>query len=264
MKTFVEDQPALLQRLIGSILAKQSAVVVLSNSWFSYVKSISPRANVHVLPNYVELPELPANRALCNGGDAEVLFLGAVGARKGIYDLLPAFKSALAEIPTLRLIIGGNGEIDKAQAIAVELQIENCVRFAGWVNGEAKVDLLRRAQIYVLPSYNEGLPVSLLEAMSWQVPVISTRVGGISELVREGVDGFLIDAGDRAALSSAIIKLAQNVKLRQKMGMAARDRVERNFSKPVVLPKLEGLYRSLMSPANVTRKGKSILHKSEV
>jgi glycosyltransferase involved in cell wall biosynthesis len=133
----------------------------------------------------------------------------------------------------------------------VELGIENHVVFVGWVSGAVKVDLLRRAQIYVLPSYNEGLPVSLLEAMSWQVPVISTRVGGIPELVREGVDGLLIDAGDRAALSSAIIELAQNAELREKMGIAARDQVERNFSKNVILPRLEGIYRSLIYADNV-------------
>lgn len=248
MKTFVEEQPAVLQRLIGWILEKQSVVVVLSDSWLRYVKSISPRANVKVLPNFVELPELRRNAASSKGA-VEVLFLGLVGTRKGIYDLLPAYKDALAKVPALHLIIGGNGEVDQAQALAVDLNIEKQVVFAGWVSGETKVDLLKRAQIYVLPSYNEGLPVGLLEAMSWQVPVISTRVGGIPELVREGVDGLLIDAGDRSALSSAIVELAQNSKLRQKMGIAARDQVESSFSRSVVMPKLEELYRKLILPA---------------
>ncbi len=257
MKTFVKEQPALLQRLICWILEKQSVVVVLSESWLNFVKSISPQSNVEILPNYVELPELCSNAAVDNDANVAVLFLGEVGTRKGVYDLLPAFKDALTQFPELHLIIGGNGDVDQARALAVELKIENHVVFAGWVSGEAKLDLLRRAQIYVLPSYNEGLPVSLLEAMSWQVPVISTRVGGIPELVREGVDGLLIDAGDRAALSSAIVKLGQNVKLRRKMGMAARERVEHNFSKLVVLPKLEQLYRSFMPFDNVIKKGRS-------
>lgn len=247
MKTFVQEQPMLLKRLISWILAKQSVVVVLSKSWFRYIKSISPRANVEILPNYVELPELRGNAAGGSGAHVEVLFLGFVGTRKGVYDLLPAFKDAVAQVPALRLIIGGNGEVEQARALAVELKIENHVVFAGWVDGGVKVDLLRRAQIYVLPSYNENLPVSLLEAMSWQVPVISTRVGGIPELVRDRVDGLLIDAGDRAALSSAIIELAQDANLRKKMGMEARDQVERNFSKLVVLPRLEDLYRSYIS-----------------
>ena len=106
----------------------------------------------------------------------------------------------------------------RARALTVELNIENHVVFAGWVSGEEKENLLSRVNIYVLPSYNEGLPVSLLEAMSWQVPVISTRVGGIPELVREGIDGLLIEAGDRAAFSLAIVTLAKDPDLRKKRG----------------------------------------------
>ena len=247
MRTFVDNQPIVLRRLIAWILAKQSVVVVLSQSWFSYVKSISPLANVVVLPNYVDLQDLRYKVADNVSGNVQLLFLGLVGTRKGVYDLLPAFKDALSQVPTLRLNIGGNGEVDHAQALALELNIADRVVFSGWVSGEEKMELLKMAQIYVLPSYNEGLPVSLLEAMNWQMPVISTRVGGIPELVREGVDGLLVDAGDRAALSSAIVKLALDADMRLKMGMAARGQVEQKFSKQVVLPKLEDLYRSLIS-----------------
>lgn len=254
MRSFVDGQPAFLQRLIGWILAKQSLVVVLSGSWSYYVKSISPGAKVEILPNYVPLPDLARKET---GSDVlELLFLGVVGERKGVYDLLPAFKDALEKVPGLRLIIGGNGEVDRARSVAVDLGMEKQVVFAGWVNGEAKVDLLRRAEIYVLPSHNENFPVSLLEAMSWQIPVISTRVGGIPDLVREGVDGLLILPGDRAALSSAIVELARNAELRRKMGEAARGQVERNFSNLVVLPRLDAKYRSLCKNAPVFR-GKS-------
>lgn len=246
MKTFVDKQPALLQGLIGWILEKQSMVVVLSESWLTYIKSIAPHANVMILPNYVDLPDLTNKPIDENDSNINVLFLGLIGTRKGVYDLLPAFKDALVQAPDLRLILGGNGEVDQARALASELKIEDRVVFAGWVSGEEKTKLLQRAQIYVLPSYNEGLPVSLLEAMSWQVPVISTRVGGIPEQVRTGIDGFLIHAGDRAALSSAIIKLAQDANLRLEMGGAARNQVENKFSKQVVLPKLESLYHSFI------------------
>lgn len=250
MKSFVIKQPLFLQRLIGWLLAKQSVVVVLSESWLKYVKLISPKATVQILPNYVDLPDLGSKVDNINNSVVEVLFLGLVGTRKGVYDLLPAFKEAVSQVPNLRLIIGGNGEVTQAQAMTSELGIEDDVVFAGWVSGDEKVRLLSRAQIYVLPSYNEGLPVSLLEAMSWQVPVISTRVGGIPEQVRDGVDGILIDAGDQAALTAAIVRLAKDAALRNEMGIAARDQVERNFSKQVVLPKLESLYRSFASQVN--------------
>lgn len=250
MKPFVDSQPLLLQRLIAWLLAKQSVVVVLSESWLHYVKSISPKANVEILPNYVVLPDLRA-KSESDLDKVNFLFLGVVGTRKGVYDLLPAFKTAVTEVPTLRLTIGGNGEVEQAQKIASELGIDSKILFAGWVSGEDKLKLLQQAHIYVLPSYNEGLPVSLLEAMSWQVPVISTRVGGIPELVRDGVDGVLIEAGDQVALASAIIKLAKEIGLRNQMGSAAREQVEQNFSKLAVLPRLERLYASYVIRATV-------------
>lgn len=246
MKTFVSGQPAVLQRLISWILEKQSVVVVLSDSWLHYLNSISPKANVQILPNYVNLADL-SSRTDDHAAEVNVLFLGVVGTRKGIYDLLPAFKEALLVAPALRLIIGGNGEVDKAEALALELGISEWVTFAGWVSGEDKIALLRKADIYVLPSYNEGLPVSLLDAMSWQIPIVSTRAGGIPDLINDGIDGLLINAGDRHALTEAIVKLSQDEKFRMKIGIAGRNKIETLFSKQVVLPKLENMYRSLLN-----------------
>lgn len=243
MKDFVSKQPKLSQLLISWILAKQSVVIVLSESWLHYVKSISPKAKVKVIRNYVNLPDLRLKDN--DHGRVEVLFLGLVGRRKGIYDLLAAFKEALNKVPEIHLTVGGNGEVEKARLLADNLGINKNITFAGWVGGEQKEHLLKRASFYVLPSYNEGLPVSLLEAMSWNMPVISTRVGGIPELVDHGIDGFLIDAGDQKSLSESIILLANNEKLRKQMGDEARRKIENNFSREVVLPELESLYQSL-------------------
>lgn len=247
MKTFVNSQPRVLQGLIAWILSKQTVVVVLSKSWLEYIEGIAPTARVEILPNYVNLPTLHSPVEAANHGLTNVLFLGLVGVRKGVYDLLPAFKKALASAPDLRLTIGGNGEVDKAQALAQELGISDKVHFAGWVSGADKLRLLSQAQVYTLPSHNEGLPVSLLEAMSWNVPVVTTRVGGIPELVRDGVDGLLIDAGDQEALANALADLALNVDRRTIMGIEARSQVERTFSAGVVIPRLDGLYRAVLS-----------------
>lgn len=256
MKAFVARQPLLLQALISWILARQSVVLVLSESWLDYVKSISPTANVATLSNYVELPDLTTKPMHAADGVIEVLFLGVVGAPKGVYDLLPAFKDAVAKVPQLRLTIAGTGEIERATSLVKDLQIEAQVSFAGWVSGDKKTELLSRAQICVLPSYNEGLPVCLLEAMSWQVPVISTRVGGIPDLVREGIDGRLVEPGDQVALSAAMVELAASSSRRDGMGVAARQRIEQGFSKDVVLPKLEGIYRSLISANSLSQSQK--------
>ena len=128
-------------------------------------------------------------------------------------------------VPSIRLTVGGNGDIAAAQSAADRLGIAHLVSFAGWVDGDAKRRLLQNSDVYVLPSHNEGLPVSILEAMSWQLPIISTDVGAIAELVRQDVDGLIVQPGDVAALAAAIVRLAVSIELRQSMGASAKQRV---------------------------------------
>ena len=244
MKVFVEQQPVLSRRLISWILTRQTVVLVLSQSWKDYVSAIAPQARVEILPNYVVPPDLSL-RTASTSAEVSALFLGLVGSRKGVFDLLPAMKQLAPNLPSVNLVIGGNGEVDRAQAMVDTLGLTSRVSLMGWVNGEAKLALLRSADFYVLPSHNEGLPVSLLEAMSWGLPLISTRVGGIPELVRDGVDGILVEPGDVPALAAAISRLAGDADLRFRMGQAARARVEAHFSREVVSPQLERLYESV-------------------
>jgi len=121
------------------------------------------------------------------------------------------------------------------------------VSVLGWVSGDDKKKLLETGDIYALPSYNEGLPVSILEAMSWEIAVISTRVGGIPELVRDGTDGILINPGDVTALSQALMRLGKDKEFRQQLGRAARSQVETSYSRENVMPQLEAIYQSLIS-----------------
>lgn len=243
MKDFYDAQAAPIRRLISWILERYSAVVVLSPSWADWVRSVAPASRVFVLHNYVRMPSIQSRHA--GDGTIRVLFLGIVGHRKGVYDLLPAFAEALAPRPGMKLLIGGNGEVEQARMRAAELGLGDSVEFLGWVGGERKNELLAAADVFVLPSYNEGLPISLLEAMSWGVPVISTTVGGIPELIRDGTDGFLIQAGDVPSLTRSLVELAGDAALRERMGRAGREQVAEAFSREAVLPRLEQLYADI-------------------
>jgi len=209
------------------------------------VLDVAPKAQVVVLPNYVELPE-PTEK-LSPDANINVLFLGLVGDRKGVYDLLPAFAAALKTVPQLFLRIGGNGEVEKAQALADKLGLQANVDCLGWISGDAKNDLLRDADIFVLPSYNEGLPVSILEAMSWGLPVITTAVGGIPELIKDHVNGFLISPGDIPALQNLLEQLGGNPDIRRRVGLAARESIKEEYSKEVILPILSSVYEAYVN-----------------
>ncbi len=242
---FYNSLPAFVQRLVSQQFAAAAVVFVLSESWRAFVLEVAPKAQVVVLPNYVGLPELA--KKITTGPKINVLFLGLVGERKGVYDLLPAFAEAVKNEPQLFLRIGGNGEVEKAQALVDELGLQAHVDCLGWIGGEAKNELLRDADIFVLPSYNEGLPVSILEAMSWGLPVITTTVGGIPELVKDHANGFLISPGDRVALQRLLEQLGRNPDMCHRIGVAARESIEREYSKEVILPILTSVYEKYVN-----------------
>lgn len=256
-RDFVLRQGPRRRALIRRQLELADAVVVLSQSWRDFVVEVAPRARAVVVPNYVVMPERTPRTA---SPVVRVVFLGLLGRRKGIFDLLAAVDSARQRVPALRLFIGGNGDHEGVTREIERRGLGSHVQYLGWVSGPEKADLLRSADLYVLPSYNEGLPMSLLEAMSFGVPVVSTRVGGIPELVRDRHNGRLIDAGDVASLASALVDLGLDPLERESMGEAARRTVEETYSRDRVLPRLESLYRELIArrPSAARPDGRSL------
>jgi glycosyltransferase involved in cell wall biosynthesis len=240
LEIFYDAQGALGRWWIRRQLERADRVLVLSESWRDFVNRVAPHAKSAVILNYVRLP--PAQECGEPHLGVNILFLGILGRRKGIYDLLPVFKRVLPNVLEMHLWIGGNGEIAETTDAIAALGLSDSADLLGWIAGDDKNALLATADVFILPSYNEGLPISLLEAMSYGVPVISTRVGGIPELVRDGIDGYLIEPGDQAGLAQALARLATDGDLRRRMGHAARERVMAKFSDAAVLPLLEAIY----------------------
>ena len=231
------------RKLIRNIFDRVSRVVVLSGAWQSWVRTISKNAHIVVIFNPVLLPAAATPWDARQRGD--VLFLGRLGKRKGTYDLLEAAAKTVGTHRNLRLVFGGDGEIVQTQARAKQLGIEDHVKMLGWIQAVERQNYLSSAMIYVLPSYNEGLPMSVLEAMAAGMPVVSTPIGGIPEAVTDGVEGFLVAPGDVDSLADRMKHLLQDDDLARRMGEAARRKVETTFSSDVILPKLERLYIEL-------------------
>lgn len=243
MQTFYNSLSPSLKRLVKYSLETSSLVIVLSQSWKTFVSSIAPMANVVIVNNYVAPPKDVSFDQKDN--KFEVLFMGVLGHRKGIYDLLKSWKLISEQVPYAKLRVGGNGEIEKAKQMAEDLGVSSSVEFLGWVSGENKLQYLANADVFVLPSYNEGLPMSVLEAMSWQKAVVTTRVGGIPELVTDTEDGLLVDAGNVDQLTNAILRLSQDLNFRRQIAKNARIKILNQYSNDAILPQLEGLYHKV-------------------
>ena len=143
------------------------------------------------------------------------------------------------------LVCAGDGDISGAKQLAAELNLKGRVECPGWLRGEQKQTLIDEAIVFALPSHAEGLPMALLEAMAAGLPVLATNVGGIPQAVRDGVDGYLVEAGDVDALGQALRKMLEDNGHRIELANNARKRIETEFALPRILERLESLYQSV-------------------
>jgi glycosyltransferase involved in cell wall biosynthesis len=227
-KQFYADGGWLRRALIRNMFSKANACIMLSEQWRDWLNSICKRKpNIEIVYNSAPKRENP------DRSSREVItisLMGRLGKRKGTYDLLEAFGSLHGRHPNTRLALPGDGEIDEIKALVKAKGLEGAVEIPGWVSGDAQAELWNRTDIYTLPSYNEGLPGSVLEAMSAGLPCVSTPVGGIPEAVIDGETGYLVDAGDVSALEQALERLVANEDLRHRMGKAGNTLLETKFN----------------------------------
>jgi glycosyltransferase involved in cell wall biosynthesis len=223
---------------IRFFLDRAACIIVLSESWREWVKSVSRNSRIACIPN----PVLePAERSVPPERNT-ILFLGLICRNKGIFDLLDAVAAVRASVPDVRLVCAGDGELEAVAEHARRLGISDAVTFPGWVTGAQKQAWMQRASVFVLPSYAEGMPMSLLEAMAAGIPSVTTAVGSVPEVVADGVNGLLIAPGDVAALERQLSRLLSDAPLRAKIGAAARDTVRERFGADQGLAALERLY----------------------
>jgi len=248
--TFGRRPPPRLQASIKRTLERANLVIALSDEWSVRLKRIAPGANIRVLPNPVVVDDFSPtleNRPEVPSAGGTVLFLGAFGKRKGVYDLLDAIPAVAAARREVLFEMGGDQEVAEVRGLVDEKGIERNVRMLGWVSGDDKLAAFTRAHIYVLPSYHEGLPIGVLEAMAAGLPVVTTPVGGIPEVVRDGVNGIIISPGDVRALSAAVLRLLEDAELRKRMSEANVELVRSRHDAPLVAATLCEWYNEIWS-----------------
>jgi len=219
-----------------------SCVVVLTESWRNALSAIVPRARIEVIGNPVDIP---ASTDHSEKHGTRVLFLGRLREKKGVFDLIRAVPLIRARVPNAQFSLAGDGDIDSVRALAESLGVIDAIHLPGWVEGGEKEALLRNADVLVLPSYFEGLPVCVLEAMANGIPVVATKVGGIPDVLEDGLSGILVNAGDIDQLAVAITRVLHDTSLRARLQEAGLARVRERYAAEVVFEALRRCYGTL-------------------
>lgn len=238
-KLFYNECNEKQKKYVRETLNLADKIIVLSEEWKEYFKDLVDENKICVIYNSIVIPEdfekdLDTNK---------ILFLGRIGQRKGIYDLLEVIEKLIPEFPDLKLYVGGDGEVEKLKGIIAEKELQDNVIYVGWTSGEQKEKLLKECSFYILPSYNEGMPMSVLEGMAYKNVVISTRVGGIPKVITNEDNGILVDAGDKEYLVKIIKELLNDEIIRKRLSDNARITMEQRFNIESVLKLLLELYR---------------------
>ena len=243
---FYSKLPQLLKQWLSWSFCKCTRFIVLSDSWKKfYIENLGLKSEqVIVLPNPVKIPAQIPQRL--DSKQVFFLFLGRIGQRKGAFDLIQAFASiSPTQQSRAKLTMAGDGDGEQARSLIQTLNLTDYITILDWVDQEKRDDLLAKADVFVLPSYNEGLPMALLEAMSWGLAVITTPVGGIPEIVTQHQNGLLVNPGDIQQLSEAMQSLIADDNLKTSLGSNARTRVKHLDIKDY-LASLKHIYASVI------------------
>lgn len=233
------------QSFIRARFARAARVILLSQVWIARMGAIVEASRCRAIGNPVlAWPVQREPRPV-----RVFLFLGRFEQDKGIFELLEAFALLRQQVPEARLLLGGDGDSAAVDRIAAEHGMQGAVQRLGWVSGEAKRAAFDQADALVLPSYIEGLPVAMLEAMSCGMPVVVSDVGSIPEVVNDGVNGLMVPPRQVPPLAEAMLKLALQSELAQGLGAAGRAAFDAGFEAHGVSEQVARLYAEVLAAA---------------
>jgi glycosyltransferase involved in cell wall biosynthesis len=223
-----------------SVLDHAARIVALSESWADAIRPQVTGVVIEVIPNPVRF--FPIRRT---SPHKTVLFAGKLEARKGYRTLLQAIPEILKLHPDAMFVFAGNGETAEASRIVERLGVSRSVQVLGWVSPLEMDGLYGDASVFCLPSRNEGVPMSVLEAMSHGVPVVCTPVGGLPEIIDDGKNAILAQVDDAASLTTGIVGLLDDRQHAEALGMAGRDTVYELCGLEQVGKRLSDLYNEI-------------------
>jgi glycosyltransferase involved in cell wall biosynthesis len=251
------DRPHWWQWFFRRVIRLTNGVITLSSEW-NQLNTIVPGCTVYYLPNAIDLTAFRAvaleRRVVeMKPHQLKVLYLGSLGKAKGSFDLVEAAKETVSRnLPIIFDLVGeelGKGEGEQLQKLIDQARLGKVVTLHPGVMGPKKIDFYREADIFIYPSYSEGMPYAVIEAMACGLPIIATRVGGLPDLVSDGFNGLLVDTGRVDQLVSALQYLSFNPELRFAMQLNGYQNASDKYDIERLVPRLVSIYRKALTGA---------------
>ena len=241
-------------RYIGRTLRMADCLVVLSPHWARYWSRFVPFRRIRVVPNAVPVERFAALGDGPKQGDRVlVVSLSLLDHYKGTWDILAAAPRVVEASPRALFLLAGGGEIDEARRIVAEGGLGDHVEIRAYADEAARDEIYSRAQVALLPSYREGVPYTVLEAMAAGLAVVATTVGGIPDVA--GGCALLVEPGDVDGLAEALIRVVNDKDLREELGRAARERMRERYDVGVAGRMMADLYDEVGQMATAENSG---------
>lgn len=241
-----------LNKFLVDILIQSASVVVIgSNYWFEYFKNnFDSKVLINKIPNPVASEKfIRQNFKYLKGGKMRVITVGSLIKSKGVFELAYIIKNPLFNTMNIEFHIVGTGDLLDWLRIELESEIETgLVILHGRVSDKEKINLLTSSDVFLSLSHFEVIPISILEAMSASLLIISSNVGGIPDLIEDGLNGYLVSLNNieevPLILSSLYSKQKSDVR---EMGFFSRQKIENNYDVNIIIDAYENLSRSLVN-----------------
>lgn len=237
---FYEKASKRKKKRIATVYGKCNRLVVLSAEWKKAISQIVPAERIDIVENYCKIPVEPYD---IGRKPMQILFLGELGERKGCYDIPVMFERIKQSCPQAHLVMAGDGQMAQLKEAFRKRTLLEEVEFPGWVRGETKEKLLQESAVFLFPTYNEGMPMAVLEAMGYGMGIVTTQVGGIPKLISHKESGYLEKPGDTETMAQDVIDFLQDEGLCKQMGQQARSLAMQKYSLEAHWHKLEQTYR---------------------
>lgn len=255
--SFVASSRRLRGAIMRLILTRIHGFVVLTREMQIKTRELFPKKPVYVLPNIVDR-KLTINRSGVARESNRLLYLGWFIEKKGVYDLVEAVYLLRTKGYHVFLDYYGDKEHRRLRELVAERGLNDVISVNGWVDDRAKCEILHRATMLILPSYTEGMPNVILEAMATHTPIVSTRVGGLKELLIDEDNALIFEPGDIAGLSRQIERYLNDPELRAAIAARAYRHIAQQHDPSSLREELARIISSMDDYPVDTRSARSL------